>query len=155
MITSAEELDWEKQIKWFKPEEFDDPDYPGSWKHLDPKTIILMDWLRKNTGWPIITHNKYGLHGCVCVKNKGHALKSRHYITHPDGASAIDFHFKTNAPVHEQVRSILCMSGFTGVGIYYDWHWNNSLLKVGFHVDRRKRFQLWVRDKGKYIYIVR
>ena len=145
-------MNWEK-IKHFKPKEFDDPDYPGSWKHMDPETIFLLDRLREDARWPIITHNKYGIKGCVCMDAKGHSKTSRHYVTHPGWCSAVDWHFLTNEDARVQVMAVL-RSGFTGIGIYYDWSWDGSSLSIGFHVDRRDRPQVWRRDKGKYLYLL-
>jgi hypothetical protein len=61
-----EQMDWSR-IKHLNPEKFDDPSYPGSHTLMDPLTIISLEDLREQTGWKIITHNKFGLRSCVCV----------------------------------------------------------------------------------------
>ena len=141
-------------VKHFVPEEFDDPDVPGSWGYMEPLTVCSLDNLREKTGWPIITHNKFGLRGCVCVEPSGHSKNSRHYIDHPEGCSAVDWHFDTDANPREQALMVL-QSGFSGIGIYYDWHWDNKPLPVGFHTDIRPRPQVWKRDKGTYFYLLK
>ncbi len=146
---TSEQMDWSR-IRHFTPDEFDDPNYPGSHQMMDPLTIIRLDQLRHQTGWKIITHNKFGLRSCVCVDKDGHASSSLHYPPH---CSAVDFHFDTGIDPRAQVMKVL-RSGFTGIGIYYDWHWDNLALPVGFHVDGRSRPQIWKRLNGKYIYFL-
>jgi len=141
-------IDWAK-VRHFTAEEFDDPLVPGSWIHMAPGTIMLLDTIREITDWPIITHNKHGVRGCVCVEPSGHSKTSRHYASHPDGCSAVDFHFDVNVPAREQAMVVL-RSGFPGVGIYYDW----SSCAVGFHVDMRLKPQVWTRKSGVYSYLL-
>lgn len=141
-------IDWSK-VNYFTPVEFDDPAYPGSWVHMNQKTIFRLDSLRYQTDWAITTHNKHGIRGCVCMFPEGHAEKSRHYITHPDGCSAVDFHFECDAKPRDQAMAVL-RSGFSGVGIYYDW---NSC-DIGFHVDLRDKPQVWRRLAGEYTYLL-
>lgn len=164
-MKTAKDLNWDL-IKWMTPDEFDDPDYPGSWQFMDSKTIILCDWLRKNTGWPLVPHTKYGLHGAVCMTKGYHGSGSFHNFDNPNGCSATDFHFVTDASPREQARAVF-LSGFMGIGTYQDcWKWpkyparelkGEMILPIGFHVDRRpaKRFQLWKLEKGEYIYLLR
>lgn len=143
-------IDWDK-IKHFIPEEFDDIDYLGSHVLMEPQTIIALDELRERTGWPIITHNKFGLHGCVSVDSVGHSPTSLHY---PPQCSAVDWHFKTDISSRIQAMEVM-KSGFTGIGVYYDWKWNNKKLAIGFHTDCRKRPQIWKRENGQYYYLLR
>ena len=147
------QVDWSK-VAFFKPEEFADPDFPGSWIYMAPETVYSLEDLRRATGWPIKTHNKYGVRGCVCVDPSGHSLGSRHYIDHPDGCSAVDWHFVTDADPRVQALRVL-QSGFSGIGIYYDWLWGGKPLSVGFHTDHRKRPQVWKRENGRYIYLLK
>ena len=151
-------MDWDKiwaVIDNFVPKEFDDPEVKNSWQYMDYKTILGLEWLRKNTGWPIVTHIKFGLRGCVCVEPKGHSDGSFHYITNPEGCSAVDWHFVTDADPREQAAMVL-KSVFTGVGIYQNvWKWKGELLPIAFHTDKRKRFQVWKREAGKYIYLLK
>lgn len=140
-------------IDHFSPEEFDDPEVPGSWVHMSVETVRALDRLRDATGWPIVTHNKFGVRGCVCVRPEGHSPNSRHYAFHPEGCSAVDFHFDTDADPRDQAYMVIT-SGFSGVGFYYHWKWNGQPLKVGFHVDLRLRPQYWKKEKGQYIYLL-
>lgn len=144
-----ETIDWER-IEHFSPEEFDDPDYPGSWKHMNPQTILDLNEIREKTGWRIVTHNKFGLHGCVCVESSGHSDKSRHYVENE--CDAVDWHFDNNVDPRLQAMIVL-KSKFTGIGIYYDWQWAGSPLAIGFHTDRRRNPQVWKRENGKYLYL--
>jgi len=146
-------MDW-SVIRHFTPAEFDDPEVPGSHEHMDPATILLLDMLRHKTGWPIVTHNKFGLRGCVCVRPAGHAMQSLHYVE--NGASAVDFHFiAPNVDPRAQAMAVL-QSGFPGVGIYYDWHWSGLALPVAFHADNRRRPQVWQHTAaGRYVYLLR
>jgi hypothetical protein len=141
-------IDWTK-VKNFDSDEFDDPTHPGSWINMSPQTIYLLDVIRDFTDWPIITHNKHGIRGCVCVEAAGHACNSRHYIDHPCGCSAVDFHFDCTAKPRDQAMAVL-RSGFPGIGIYYDW----SSCDIGFHVDYRSKPQVWRRVGGDYIYLL-
>lgn len=144
-------MDW-SAVRHFRPEEFDDPEAPGSHAHVDPATVYLLDTLRTQTGWAIVTHNKFGLRGCVCVRPAGHSPDSLHYVEH--GASAVDFHFDARGcDVRAQAQAVL-HSGFSGVGLYTDWRWNGRRLPIAFHVDRRRRPQIWRRMDGQYVYLL-
>ena len=137
---------WDK-IKYFKKEEFDDPLFPGSGENINFLTVKFLDKLRENTGWPIVVHCWVGgavdMHG-----NHGHSSNSFHL--YKNGCKAVDFHFRTNASIQRQIKEVL-KSDFTGIGVYYDWG-----VPVGFHVDTRpvSRYQIWKRDKDRYIYLV-
>ena len=146
-------MDWD-EIKYFKPSEFNDPGIPGSWEYMDPETIQRLDILREKTGWPIITHNKFGLRGCVCVSPKGHSPNSLHYATNKEGCSAVDWHFGCDADPRVQAMQVM-RSGFPRIGVYYDWHWDGELLQIGFHTDLGSRPQVWKRQKGKYFYLLK
>lgn len=141
-------------INFFDSDEFDDPLVPGSGILIDKDLVETLDALRAISGLAIIPHNKFGLRGCVCVDNKGHASKSLHYVD--NGAKAVDFHFKTNMDSRKQIKHVI-EAGFGGIGFYYNWEWPGypAGLPVGFHVDMRERYQLWTMKKSKYVYLLK
>lgn len=144
-------IDWTK-VRHFTFQEFDDPDHPGSGRLISENIVLRLDELRERTGWPIVTHNKFGLRGCVCIDPVGHAPKSYHYKE--NGACAVDWHFVCDADIRQQAYAVLA-AGFRGVGMYpAQWHWAGKLLSIGFHVDDRPRPQYWVKKDGGYVYLL-
>lgn len=144
-------IQWD-EIENFEREEFDDPNCPGSGDLFDYKMLLRIARIRQCIGWPMISHAPVG--GAVDVNGSwGHAEYSYHLKDM--GACALDFHFITDAPTREQFHKMMC-AGFTGLGIYYDWHWNGYILPVGFHIDSRSRHrtQVWKREDGTYIYLL-
>jgi hypothetical protein len=143
-------------VIYFKPAEFDDPNHPGSWEYMSDQSVRLIDRLREHTNAKIVTHNKFGLTGCVCVEKEGHSANSRHYITNSQGVSAIDFHFESDIPTRLLTMQVL-RSGFNGIGIYENcWKWNYSVLPVAFHVDLREKHQVWLQRKtDEKIYLMK
>jgi len=145
-------INW-KHVRYIRPYEVADPLYPGSEDLLDGVLLMMIDDLRHRTGWPLIPHGPVG--GVVDVAGKhGHAPHSYHLKK--KGCKAMDFHFETDADPRLQYYEV-AKSGFPGLGVYYDWHWDGKILPIGFHVDRRprNRTQRWKRENGKYIYILR
>ncbi len=145
-------IHWQR-VKYFKSYEFDDPNYPGSGELIDGVLLLQLHKLREHTGWPIITHWQVG--GCIDVDGvHGHSKNSMHLKK--NGCRAVDFHFDTNESIRLQAYEVL-KAGFSGIGFYFDWKWDGSLLPIGFHVDVRdkKRTQIWTRKEGKYIYLLK
>lgn len=135
-------------ILYFKPEEFDDPLFPGSGVHMNALTVMLLDKLRVTIDCPIIIH--HGAGGAVDMQgNHGHATKSYHLYS--QGCRAADFHIDTPMNVREQYNHV-CQAGFPGIGVYLYGHH-----KVWFHADNRliTKTQHWVcRRPGDYVYFL-
>ena len=145
-------IEWDV-IPEFGRKEFDDPDHPGSGDQFDKETYNRLLTMRRQTGWPIITHAPVG--GAVDLYgNHGHTANSYHSAG--KGFKALDFHFKTSAGTRKQYQAV-CDAGFTGIGIYYDWHWAGKPLPIGFHIDTRpmEKAQRWRREKGQYLYLLK
>lgn len=141
-------------IRHFKSYEFQDPDEPDSGLLADHVLVTILDEVRDRTGWPVRTHWEVG--GAVDVHGT-HAHSRNSYHLKKNGCKALDFHFETTADTREQFRQVE-RAGFTGIGIYYHWKWNNSLLPIAFHVDFRPvdRYQRWVeRKKGQRRYLLK
>jgi len=136
-------INW-KAIRYFKSSEFDDPSHPGSGDSIDGVLLVLLCRLRADTGWPMIITSAVDIDG-----SHGHAEKSLHRLD--QGCKAVDFFFKTILSTREQVYAVMRV-GFGGLGIYYDWG-----IPIGFHVDIRPKewTQLWRREDGKYVYLLR
>ncbi len=127
---------WES-IRHFKPEEFSAPEDPASGYLMNHFLVMSLDELREIVGHEIIIH-KNGAYAF-----KGHADNSFHYL-----GEAVDFHFRDwTLPPRGQMRAILDLGSFGGVGFYPEWK-----PVPGFHVDVRRTFQMWKKEKGKYKY---
>lgn len=46
-------------LKWFKPQEFDSPDSPGTGERMDPTFLMVLDAIRGDCGFPFIVHSAY------------------------------------------------------------------------------------------------
>jgi hypothetical protein len=140
-------LNWDR-IKHFTYPEFQDPlEGEESGKLIDMRLVYMLDELRESTGWPILPHWAQG--GCVDINGShGHAAGSMHLAR--KGCKAVDFHFKTDAPIRMQFYRV-CTAGFCGIGVYPDWH-----PVPGFHVDLRpiSSCQRWSRKDGRYFYLL-
>ena len=151
-------INW-KHVRHFNRKEFDDPKHPGSGDLIDGHLVLLLDKMREETKYAIITHASVG--GCVDVDGShGHSSSSYHLKF--KGCKAVDFHFaecKSFEPLSLNQRlqyEIVERYRFSGIGIYYDWHWGGKLLPIGFHVDLRPidKLQRWVRRGKDYIYLL-
>lgn len=151
-------VNW-KYVRHFERKEFDDPLVEGSGDFMDGQLIHMLDKMREDSGYAIITHAAVG--GCVDIAGShGHAPGSYHLKL--KGCKAVDFHFAdpdSFKPLLLNPRWQYAMVEgfrFPGIGIYYDWHWDNKLLPIGFHIDLRpiNKFQRWVRRDGKYVYLL-
>lgn len=143
--------DW-SHIDHFEEWEFADPYYQGSGNLIDGVLLMMFEKMRRDLDCPIIPHGIAG--GCVDVKGiHGHSDNSYH--RKDKGCKACDFHIITDMSPREQFY-LVSSYGFPGLGVYYDWHWDNDLLSIGFHADLRprNRTQRWVRRNGKYLYLL-
>jgi len=129
---------WDNTIKHFKPEEFAAPENPTSGLLMNHFLIMGLDDLRSILGYSIHVHQNGG------YSLKGHSANSYHY----DGR-AVDFHLDPASPLtpREQLRIILSVDKFGGVGFYPEWK-----PVPGFHVDVRERFQIWKKVGDTYVY---
>jgi len=146
-------INWLSIKKYFSLEDFSDPSFVGTGKFINEKVLSMLINLSMLSGNIIVPHGKSG--GCVDMDGLyGHSPNSYHLFK--NGCRAVDFHFETTMNIREQFRYVI-QSGFTGIGIYYDWKWNDEILPVGFHVDNRpaKYLQIWKRDQGRYIYFLK
>jgi hypothetical protein len=147
-------MSWWSEIEYFEQDEFDDPLYPGSGKHISYALVHMMDMLRGLTGWPIVVHHAVG--GAVDMYGEhGHSDNSYHLFK--QGCLAADWHFVTDAPYRRQYQAVEAMQ-FTGIGIYLNlWKWNGKILPIGFHTDVRpaEKIQRWsCKKKGEYFYLL-
>jgi len=146
-------INWDSIRKYFTIEDFSDPLIPNSGNFIDENLLNMLVDLTVLS--KIITHAKVG--GCVDVNgNYGHSVNSYHLVN--SGCRAVDFHFVDNSTFNIREQFIIVAKiGFTGIGLYYDWMWDNQPLKVGFHVDiRPKKFaQIWKQERGRYIYFLK
>jgi hypothetical protein len=93
--------------------------------------VLFAIWaLRFCTGWRLSVNHGY--------KTDGHSKGSQHYK-----ATAIDFHFLTDVPYHEQIEKVerilkdWQLFNFVGLGIYPDAN------TPFFHIDARGRKARW------------
>ena len=151
-------INW-KHVQHFERKEFDDPRVEGSGDFMDGQLVHMLDKMRSECGWAIITHQKVG--GCVDLDGShGHAPASYHLKL--KGCKAVDFHFADPSsfkPLTIDARiqyAIVEQYRFMGIGIYYDWYWAGKFLPIGFHVDLRplNKIQRWKRIGGRYIYLL-
>lgn len=145
--------DFWDSIKYFVPDEFDDPLYPGSGRKIYRKLVTNLDLLRVNARCKVIVHSSVG--GAVDIDGT-HNHADRSYHLEKMGCKAADIHLETDMHPRMQYRLIESV-GFPGIGIYYDWYWDGRLLPIGFHVDFRpwNMVQRWVRrGREEYLYLL-
>ena len=137
-IIGTDMLTWDN-IKWFKPEKFDDSHGINLGKDMDMETVHRLDSLRGWVGYQIIITAGYD--------SQGHSADSYHYK-----AKAVDFIICTDMSMREQWQYIK-ISGFNGIGIYPEWTYKT--FKGGWHCDIRDIPQVWRQvAKGEYFYLL-
>lgn len=144
-------MDW-SMIPYFEKQEFDDPLHAGSGDNISRGVILILVGIRDMARVPIIIHGPVG--GAVDMLGEhGHAPNSYHLAK--NGCEAVDFHFDCTADDRTQASWVFT-SGFTGVGVYYDWHWRGNPLPIGFHGDIRPKHmtQSWKRNGNGYTYFL-
>jgi len=144
-------MDWNK-IPNFERREFDDPLHPGSGDNIDRNIVLILQELRLITRVPIIIHSGAG--GAVDMDGS-HGHSDNSYHLHKNGCKAVDFHLNCQWPTRVQVYYVL-NSGFSGIGIYYDWTFNEKPT-LGFHGDTRQkdRSQVWTEINGERTYFLK
>lgn len=150
MYDEAKVKDFFEQLN-FRPEDFSDPAYPGSYIYMNKNSVKILYELTLKFG-KIVIHTGYGIKGAVVMDETGHSQYSYHYKK--NGSSAIDWHFE-NIPKSKIERRKMSFavisSGFTGVGIYFKkWRWDNKLLPFAFHTDLRDTPQIWTDNHPIY-----
>ena len=146
------DINWD-YIKYFTSREFDDPNHPGSGELINATVVLILEAVRRRTGWPMIVHWAVG--GAVDVDGShGHSDDSYHLAE--NDCMAVDFHFKTKASIRLQFHALLVGGFHTGIGYYPHWVYSGKKCP-GWHVDLRPSeiTQFWKRRKdGRYVYLL-
>jgi hypothetical protein len=148
---SAAELDWARDVRYFKRAEFRGATFIGGpvvdlTPMIDARVVLAADELRALLGLPLIVSHVDG----AVVRTYGSAT-SRHY--HGDGrlSDALDL-FSPQAPLERVFELAASLPAIGGVGLYP--HTSPHPL---IHVDVRPRgfggqLATWARDdKGQYV----
>jgi hypothetical protein len=100
--------------KYFKPEEFDSKDDPGSGKFMDPSLIEILDIMREECGFPFITTS--GVRTIKHNKDEGGKLNSDHLIKYDGYAHGVDIVAINGTTKFRIVQSALA-HGINRIGI--------------------------------------
>ena len=137
-ITGTDMLTW-NNVKWFKPEEFNDRYSKFQGKDMDMETVHRLDSLRGWIACPIIVTAGFD--------SRGHSTDSYHYK-----GKAVDIIICSDMTMRQQWEYIR-ISGFNGIGVYPEWTYKT--FKGGFHLDTRDIPQVWREvSKGEYFYLL-
>jgi hypothetical protein len=100
--------------KYFKPEEFDSKDDPGSGKFMDPSLIEILDIMREECGFPFIVNS--GVRTKVHNLEEGGKPNSDHLVKYDGYAHGVDIAADTGVHRFKIVQSALS-NGITRIGI--------------------------------------
>jgi uncharacterized protein YcbK (DUF882 family) len=119
-------------IKYFKPEEFDCPGFPGSWNRMQIDLIKKLDVLREKCGFPL-TISKGGAYRTYTYNKKIGGAENSYHIK----GQAVDIKMLDKVQRRILVEKAIEL-GFTGIIVY----------SAHIHLDIREgnKILLW----GKY-----
>jgi uncharacterized protein YcbK (DUF882 family) len=112
-----------ENIKYFKPQEFNSPDFPSSWKHMDYKFIRKLDRVREKAGIPINIISAYR------TPSHNYTVGGTKTSSHLKGL-AIDFKVDNSEQRYKFLKAILSV-GFNRIGIGHSFiHIDNDKDKI-------------------------
>ena len=104
------------KLNYFKIEEFDSPDAPGSGVNMRVSTLLLLDKARSIAGVPFIINSGYRTKAHNDSLRKSGSVK---YSSHLEGYAAdIDFNYG-DLETAKKIAKALVQAGFKRLGIYH------------------------------------
>lgn len=108
----------------YTPKHFKTTDFVD-YSSMNMELIKKLDQLREMANSPIFVSSSNS-------QKKGvHVTKSQHYL-----GNAVDIIFTKWSGTVQELIDLIDKIGFTGIGIYPEWHYNGKTV-VGFHLDVR------------------